>query len=62
MVAKKLKQKSVRLIVYRWLWIARGSLLHTEDPKALIKREYRQRLIAMNVSSRFLQSDSNESS
>ena len=58
MVAKKLKQKSVRLIAYRWLWIARGSLLHVEDAREQIKREHRQRLLAMDVSSRFIVSES----
>jgi hypothetical protein len=32
MVAQKLKLKSVKQITYRWVWIARGNLLHKEDP------------------------------
>jgi hypothetical protein len=28
MVAQKLKKKSVKQITYRWVWIARGNLLH----------------------------------
>jgi hypothetical protein len=60
MVAKKLKQKSVRLIAYRWLWIARGSLLHVEDPEELLKREHKARLIAMDVSSRFIVSSESD--
>jgi hypothetical protein len=60
MVAKKLKLKSVRQITYRWVWLARGNLLHKGDPQEIIKREHRQRLLAMNLEAQFLGNDSSD--
>lgn len=48
------------MISYRWLWMARGSLLHVEDPEEVMKREERKKLIALDVSSRFIQSSESE--
>ena len=54
MVSKKLKLKSVKQITYRWVWLARGQILHKEDQQDKIKREHRQRLLAMNLDKEFI--------
>ena len=54
MVSKKLKLKSVKQITYRWVWLARGQLLHKENLQDKIKREHRQRLLAMNLDREFM--------
>ena len=54
MVANKLKLKSVKQITYRWVWLARGKLLHKENEEQKIRREQKQRLLAMNIDREFI--------
>lgn len=58
MVAQKLKLKSVKQITYRWIWMARGNLLHKEDAEEKQQREFKQRLQAMNLEKNYIESES----
>jgi hypothetical protein len=42
--------------------MARGNLLHKDDTQELIRREHRQRLLAMNLDNEFFDSEEEKQS
>jgi len=39
MIARNLKKSHVKMIIYKWLWMTRGNMLHKDNPYEVAKKE-----------------------